>query len=54
MLAILIGPIIELPALLGLTRIMLHLRHAITWPADQIANATGLAAPKDVLGAEHR
>jgi arsenite transporter len=53
MLAILIGPIIELPALLGLTRIMLHLRHAITWPADQISKATGLVAPKDVLGAEH-
>jgi arsenite transporter len=43
MLAILIGPIVELPALLGLTRIMLHLRHAITWPAGRLEEAESTA-----------
>jgi arsenite transporter len=35
-LAIFIGPIIELPALLALTRVMLHLRHSISWPDDPV------------------
>jgi ACR3 family arsenite efflux pump ArsB len=33
--AVLVGPVIELPALLGLSRIMLRLRHAIAWPGDE-------------------
>ena len=30
--AILVGPVIELPALLGLSRLMLRLRHSLSWP----------------------
>ena len=33
--AILVGPVIELPALLGLSRIMLRLRHALAWPGGE-------------------
>jgi ACR3 family arsenite efflux pump ArsB len=41
-LAIFIGPIIELPALLALTRVMLHLRHSIGWPDDPLGGTTGI------------
>ena len=37
--AILVGPVIELPALLGLSRLMLFLRHGLAWPATSDAAA---------------
>jgi hypothetical protein len=33
--AILVGPVIELPALLGLSRLMLHLRQRLSWPEPE-------------------
>lgn len=56
--AILVGPVVELPALLGLSRLMLWLRHALSWPATvdiSAADATdegtaGSATPEEGTG----
>ena len=41
--AILVGPVVELPALLGLSRLMLWLRHALAWPATSDVSAVAVA-----------
>jgi ACR3 family arsenite transporter len=52
--AILVGPVIELPALLGLSRLMLHLRQRLSWPEPEPALAVidhteGPGTPADSL-----
>ncbi len=37
--AILVGPVVELPALLALSRLMLWLRHALDWPGTSLVPA---------------
>jgi ACR3 family arsenite transporter len=52
--AILVGPVIELPALLGLSRLMLYLRQRLSWPEPEPALAVidhteGSGTPADSL-----
>jgi ACR3 family arsenite transporter len=41
--AILVGPVVELPALLGLSRLMLHLRERLRWPETETEPEPALA-----------
>jgi ACR3 family arsenite efflux pump ArsB len=51
--AILIGPIVELPALLALSRIMLQLREKLIWPIDPGGTAVTIASPSHRIASAH-